>query len=161
MHIGMFMEFGFHESGLDGEAFREGFELVDAAEAWGLDSAWLSEFHFSPQRSVLSSPIVTASAMAARTKRMRIGMAVYVLPLTNPLRVAEEAATLDHICQGRLDFGIGVGWMSDEFAALGMSFERRGARSDDYIRMMQTIWQSHESSYEGEFVKIKPGKAAS
>ena len=97
MHIGMFMEFGFRESGLDGEAFREGFELVDAAEAWGLDSAWLSEFHFSPQRSVLSSPIVTASAMAARTKRMRIGMAVYVLPLTNPLRDAEEAATLDHI----------------------------------------------------------------
>ena len=84
MHFGMFMEFGFRNGGSDAAAFREGLDLVDAAEAWGMDSAWLSEFHFSPQRSVLSSPIVVASALAARTKRMRIGVAVYVLPLNNP-----------------------------------------------------------------------------
>ena len=65
MHIGMFMEFGFREDGSAETAFREGFALVDAAESWGLDSAWLSEFHFSPDRSVLSPPIVTASAMAS------------------------------------------------------------------------------------------------
>jgi alkanesulfonate monooxygenase SsuD/methylene tetrahydromethanopterin reductase-like flavin-dependent oxidoreductase (luciferase family) len=81
MHFGIFMECGFRDGGSEAEAFREGFELVDAAEAWGIDSIWLSEFHFSPDRSVLSSPIVVASALAARTKRLRIGLAVYVLPL--------------------------------------------------------------------------------
>ena len=70
------MEFGLRPGGTEAEAFREGFELVDAAEAWGLDSVWLSEFHFSPGRSVLSSPIVVAGALAARTRRMRIGLAL-------------------------------------------------------------------------------------
>ena len=101
------MEFGPRPDSTQSAAFHEGLDLVDAAEAWGLDSAWLSEFHFSPQRSMLSAPIVVAGAIAARTKRLRIGLAVYVLPLNNPLRIAEEAATVDQLSNGRLDFGIG------------------------------------------------------
>jgi alkanesulfonate monooxygenase SsuD/methylene tetrahydromethanopterin reductase-like flavin-dependent oxidoreductase (luciferase family) len=154
MHIGMFMEFGFRESGLDGEAFREGFELVDAAEAWGLDSAWLSEFHFSPQRSVLSSPIVTASAMAARTKRMRIGMAVYVLPLTNPLRVAEEAATLDHICQGRLDFGIGRSGFRRAYNSYNIDYDESQERFDEALAVLREAWKGKPFSYDGKFYKV-------
>ena len=81
--------------------------MVDAAEKMGLDGVWLAELHFNPARSVLSSPIVVASAIAARTKRLRVGMAVYVLPLSNPLRIAEEVATVDQISEGRFEFGIG------------------------------------------------------
>jgi len=154
MHIGMFMEFGLRESGSDVEAFGEGFDLVDAAESWGLDSAWLSEFHFNPQRSVLSSPIVTASAMAARTKRMRIGMAVYVLPLTNPLRVAEEAATLDHICEGRLDFGIGRSGFRRAYNSYNIDYDESQERFDEALEVLREAWKGKPFSFDGKFYKV-------
>jgi len=106
MDFGIFMEFEIRAANQAG-AFEEGFHFVDVAEAWGLDIAWLGEMHFSPSRSVLSAPIAVASAIASRTRRMRVGLAVQVLPLNNPLRIAEEVATVDHISQGRFDFGIG------------------------------------------------------
>jgi alkanesulfonate monooxygenase SsuD/methylene tetrahydromethanopterin reductase-like flavin-dependent oxidoreductase (luciferase family) len=107
MDFGIFMEFEIRQGGDQASAFREGFDVVDSAEAWGLDGVWLGEMHFTPARSVLAAPIVVASSIATRTKRLRIGMAVQVLPLNNPLRIAEEAATVDHISEGRFDFGIG------------------------------------------------------
>jgi alkanesulfonate monooxygenase SsuD/methylene tetrahydromethanopterin reductase-like flavin-dependent oxidoreductase (luciferase family) len=88
------------------EAFEQAFALVDAAERWGLDALWLAELHFSPQRSVLSAPLTVASAIAARTERIKIGTAVQVLPLCHPLQLAEEAATVDHLSHGRLIFGV-------------------------------------------------------
>lgn len=154
MHIGMFMEFGFRESGSDVEAFREGFDLVDAAESWGLDSAWLSEFHFSPQRSVLSSPIVTASAIAARTKRMGIGMAVYVLPLTNPLRVAEEAATLDQISGGRLEFGIGRSGFRRAYNSYNIDYDESQERFDEALAVLREAWKGKPFSFDGKFFKV-------
>src|SRR5687767_10627777 len=84
MQFGMFTEFHIRHGGTESEAFDHAFELVDAAEQLGLDAVWLAEHHFSPERSVLASPIVIASAIAARTRRLRIGLAVQVLPLTNP-----------------------------------------------------------------------------
>src|SRR5207245_5791105 len=98
MDFGVFMEFEIRAANQAG-AFEEGFHFVDVAEAWGLDIAWLGEMHFSPSRSVLSAPIAVASAIASRTRRMRVGLAVQVLPLNNPLRIAEEVATVDHISQ--------------------------------------------------------------
>ena len=148
------MEFGLRESGSDVEAFGEGFDLVDAAESWGLDSAWLSEFHFNPQRSVLSSPIVTASAMAARTKRIRIGMAVYVLPLTNPLRVAEEAATLDHICEGRLDFGIGRSGFRRAYNSYNIDYDESQERFDEALEVLREAWKGKPFSFDGKFYKV-------
>ena len=154
MHIGMFMEFGFRESGSSVEAFREGFDLVDAAESWGLDSAWLSEFHFSPQRSVLSSPIVTLSAIAARTKRMGVGMAVYVLPLANPLRVAEEAATLDHISQGRLEFGIGRSGFKRAYNSFNIDYGESQGRFDEALTILREAWKGEPFSFDGEYYKV-------
>src|SRR5207249_1026038 len=83
------------------EAFEEAFAQIDAAERWGLDVMWLAELHFDPQRSVLSAPLSIASAVAARTNRIKIGIAVQVLPLCHPLRIAEEGATVDQISGGR------------------------------------------------------------
>ena len=82
-------------------------EQVDAAERLGLDVMWLAELHFEPRRSVLSAPLSIASAIAARTRRIKIGIAVQVLPLCHPLRLAEEAATVDQLSHGRLIFGVG------------------------------------------------------
>ncbi|MFT4563576.1 MAG: putative F420-dependent oxidoreductase [Gammaproteobacteria bacterium] len=101
-------------------------------------------------------PFTLLSFLAAHTTRLRLGTGVIVLPQRNAALTAKQAADVDVLSGGRLDFGIGVGWMADEFAALGMSFERRGARTDDYIRMMQSLWGTHESSYDGEFVKLPP-----
>ncbi len=107
MHFGIFMEFGSRPGLSEAESFQEGFRLVDTAEEMGLDGVWLAELHFNPSRSVLSAPVVVGSSIATRTKRLRLGMAVHVLPLSNPLRIAEEIATLDQISEGRFEFGVG------------------------------------------------------
>jgi alkanesulfonate monooxygenase SsuD/methylene tetrahydromethanopterin reductase-like flavin-dependent oxidoreductase (luciferase family) len=154
MHFGMFMEFGFRNGGSDAAAFREGLDLVDAAEAWGMDSAWLSEFHFSPQRSVLSSPIVVAGAIAARTKRMRIGMAVYVLPLNNPLRIAEEAATVDHLSGGRFDFGIGRSGFVRSYNTYNIDYGESQERFEEALQILRAAWSGEQFSFEGKHYKV-------
>ena len=107
MEFGMFHEFQRVPGQTEEEAFTESFEQVDAAERYGLDVMWLAELHTAPERSVLASPLMIATAIAARTKRMKIGTAVQVLPLCHPLQLAEEAATVDQISHGRLIFGVG------------------------------------------------------
>jgi len=148
------MEFGFRNGGSAQAAFREGFDLVDAAEAWGLDSAWLSEFHFTPDRSVLSSPIVTAGAIAARTKRMRIGIAVYVLPLTNPLRVAEEVATVDQISGGRFEFGIGRSGFVNSYNSYAIPYGESEGRFDEALTILRHAWQGDRFSFEGRYYQV-------
>ncbi len=92
--------------------------------------------------------------IAAHTSRIRLGTGVVVLPQRNPALTAKQAADLDVLSGGRFDFGIGVGWLAEEFTALGESFERRGARSDDYIRLMRALWRDGVSSYDGEFFTL-------
>ena len=155
MHFGMFMEFGVREGGDSARAFAEGFDLVDAAEAWGLDCAWLAEFHFNPERSVLSSPMLTMTAIASRTKRMRVGSAVYVLPLANsPLRIAEEVATLDQISGGRFDFGIGRSGFERSYRAYGIDYGESQARFDEALDILRRAWAGGKFSYEGEYYKV-------
>ena len=154
MHFGIFMEFGFRDGGSEAEAFREGFELVDAAEAWGIDSAWLSEFHFSPDRSVLSSPIVVASALAARTNRLRIGLAVYVLPLNNPLRIAEEAATVDQLSGGRLDFGIGRSGFVRSYNSYNIDYAESQGRFEEGLQILRMAWSGEKFSFAGKFYQV-------
>ena len=158
MHFGMFMEFGFRGSGpgddTTAEAFREGFSLVDAAERWGLDSAWLSEFHFMPDRSVLSSPIVTAGAIAARTTRIRIGIAVYVLPLTNPLRVAEEVATVDQISNGRFDLGVGRSGFVNSYNSYAVPYQDSEERFDEGLAILREAWKGQPFSFAGEHYRV-------
>ena len=116
MHLGLIMECDYRESGSQEDAFQEAFKVVDEAENNGLDGVWLAERHFAaPKRptdalgagipSIVSVPMILASSIAARTGRVRIGMAVAVLPLCHPIRMAEEAATVDQISRGRLEFG--------------------------------------------------------
>ena len=88
MDFGLFTMFSVRDGGTQFQTFQEWFDLVQEAEAMGLDTVWLGESHFRPQRAVLASPLVGASAVAARTKRLRVGLAVQVLPLANPLRNA-------------------------------------------------------------------------
>src|SRR3989442_11649263 len=103
MEIGLFTEVEWRPGVDEGHAFDDSFAQVMGAEDLGYDAVWLAELHFQKERSVLSSPLVVGAAIARRTKRVRIGFAVQVLPLIHPLRLAEEVATLDHLSKGRLD----------------------------------------------------------
>src|SRR5437660_3115312 len=107
MEFGLFTEFASPPGVSEAAAFDESLGQMKAAEEMGFDAVWLAEIHFQKDRSVLASPLVIASALAARTRRVKIGIAVQVLPLSHPLRLAEDVATVDHISKGRLEFGVG------------------------------------------------------
>lgn len=150
MHFGIFMEFEARQGHTQAESFQEGFALVEAADAWGLDGVWLGEMHFNPARSVLGAPIVVASSIATRTKRLRVGMAVQVLPLNNPLRIAEEAATVDHISAGRFDFGIGRSGAPRSYDIYGVPYSESQGRFREALEIIMQAWKGEPFSYHGE-----------
>jgi alkanesulfonate monooxygenase SsuD/methylene tetrahydromethanopterin reductase-like flavin-dependent oxidoreductase (luciferase family) len=151
MDFGIFMEFGIRGGASQADAFEEGFDLVDAAEGWGLDIVWLGEMHFTPTRSVLSAPIGVACAIASRTRRLRVGTAVQVLPLNNPLRIAEEAATTDHISAGRFDFGIGRSGFPRVYDLYGIPYVESQGRFREALEIILEAWKGEPFSYHGEF----------
>ena len=154
MHFGMFMQFETRTGGSQAAAFAEGFELVDTAESCGLDGAWLAEMHFTPDRSVLSSPITIASSIATRTRRLRIGMAVYVLPLNNPLRIAEEVATVDQISEGRFDFGIGRSGFARSYDIYGVPYAESRERFREALDIIMQAWRGEPFSYDGKYHQV-------
>jgi alkanesulfonate monooxygenase SsuD/methylene tetrahydromethanopterin reductase-like flavin-dependent oxidoreductase (luciferase family) len=162
MDFGLFIEFPCREGMTEGEAFAECFALVDAAEAFGVDSVWLAEYHFSPI-SVLSSPITIASAIAARTQHIRIGLAVALLPLGHPIHLAEDIATLDHISHGRVEFGVGRGTFPDTHDGFMSPFAESRERFDEYLEIILKAWTTERFSFTGKhyhcedlYVRPKP-----
>ena len=101
-------------------------------------------------------PFTALSFLAGQTSRIRLATGITILPQRNPVYFAKQAADVDVISGGRLDIGIGVGWLAEEFKALNVPFERRGARAADYIKVCQSLWCDEQSSYEGEFYTLPP-----
>jgi alkanesulfonate monooxygenase SsuD/methylene tetrahydromethanopterin reductase-like flavin-dependent oxidoreductase (luciferase family) len=155
MDFGMFTDFHIRPHMTQAEAFEESFNQVEAAEQLGMDAVWLAEHHFSPDRSVLASPIVIASAIAARTRRIRIGLAVQVLPLTNPLRVAEEAATVDHISKGRFNFGIGRSGLTKYYQGYNVSYGESRGRFLEALDIILKAWEKEQFSHEGSYFSFR------
>ena len=153
--FGIFHEFSRYAGQTDAEAFAQSFAQVDAAERWGLDVVWLAELHFLPERSVVSAPLVVASAIAARTRRLKIGIAVQVLPLCHPLRLAEEVATLDHISQGRLIFGVGRSGFPRTYEAYGIPYAESRERFAEVLEILEGAWREQRFSFEGSFYKYR------
>ncbi len=151
MEFGMFHEFQRRPGQTEAEAFSESFEQVDEAEAAGLDVMWLAELHTSPERSVLAAPLNIASAVATRTKRMKIGIAVQVLPLCHPLRIAEEATTVDHISHGRLIFGVGRSGFPRTYQAYGVSYAESRERLAEVLEILKRAWTQETFSFHGQF----------
>jgi alkanesulfonate monooxygenase SsuD/methylene tetrahydromethanopterin reductase-like flavin-dependent oxidoreductase (luciferase family) len=152
-HIGLFLE-ELREGATDGAFFQELMQTVDAAEAWGLDGIWLGEIHFLPTRSILSSPLVVASSIATRTKRMCIGTAVHVIPLRNPLGVAEDVATLDHLSGGRFEFGIGRSGSPRSYNLLGIPYEESQGRLIEALEVMREAWKGERFSFDGKYFHV-------
>src|SRR6202451_3314314 len=149
--FGMFHEFQRTAAMTEEEAFAISFEQIDAAERWGLDAMWLAEIHVNPERSVCSAPLTLASAIAARTKRMKIGAGVEVLPLCHPLRLAEEAATVDQISHGRLIFGVGRSGFPRTYEAYGVPYEESRERFAETLEIVKRAWTEERFSYRGKY----------
>jgi alkanesulfonate monooxygenase SsuD/methylene tetrahydromethanopterin reductase-like flavin-dependent oxidoreductase (luciferase family) len=153
MDFGIFTE-QIRRGSSQGEWFQELLDLADAGEQWGLDVVWLAEMLVNPARSVLSAPLLVASWIVARTRRLRVGTAVQLLPLNHPLRVAGEVATLDHLSQGRFDFGIGRSGGPRAYDALGVPYEESQARFFEALEVILTAWKGEPFSYEGKFYRF-------
>ena len=151
MEFGMFHQFPVVPGGSESDAFAQAFEQVDAAERYGLDAMWLAELHVDPARSVLAAPMTIASAIAARTERIRIGIAVQVLPLCHPLRIAEEAATVDQVSQGRLIFGVGRSGLPRTYEAYGIPYAESKDRFAETLHVIEQAWTQPRFSHEGQY----------
>lgn len=135
-------------------------EAARRGEALGYDTLWLSD-HVVPrdtpdqqQRRIFYEPLALAGFAAAITSRVRIGFTVLVVPYRHPVVTAKQLSTIDIMSGGRLDVGIGVGWMEEEFEALGADFHRRGRVTDEYLKAMRELWTSDRPSFQGETIQF-------
>ena len=149
MEFGLFTEFQSPAGMPHATAFAESMDEMTAAEAVGLDAVWLAELHFQKDRSVLSSPLVVGAAVAQRTKRVRIAIAVQVLPLSHPLRLAEDVATLDHLCEGRLEFGIGRSGLPGHYQGFNIPYSESRERFMETLDILKKAWTEDRFSHEG------------
>ena len=138
--------------------------VAQAAEAAGFDSVWTGEHVVLPDPRVPPSPaapqtpfldpLVALGHLAGATQRLRLATGIVILPQRNPLVLAKEVASLDVLSGGRAVLGVGAGYLHQEFAALGVPFERRGPRTDEYIDAMRALWSQEKPSFAGEFVSF-------
>ena len=110
----------------------------------------------APPGTGLLEPLTTLTYLAAHTTTTRLGTAMLLLPQRNPVYVAKEVATLDWLSGGRVDLGVGVGWLEEEFNAVNVPWPRRGKRTDEYLAVLRTLWCDETSSYEGECYTLDP-----
>jgi probable F420-dependent oxidoreductase len=140
-------------------------EISREAERLGYDSLWSFQRTLypaddsipMPYRSV-HDPIAISGYVAAVTERVRIGLAIVNLPFYAPLVLAKMLTSVDVLSMGRLDVGLGLGWNADEFTAAGVSMERRGARAEEFIDALRTIWTTDPVEHHGEFYDVPRGR---
>lgn len=158
MHFGLNMECDYIQGKTETDAFRDVFAQVDLAEAVGLDGVWLAERHFAAsdrgQASIAAAPIILATAIAGRTKRLRVGTGVYVLPLNHPIRIAEEVATLDHVSQGRFALGVGRSGFTTAYEGYGYAYGESRERLQECLTVLVQAWTQERFSYTGKYYQF-------
>lgn len=150
-------------------------QLAQNAEAAGFESLWTVEHVVVPsgyeskypydksgkmagglEEFDLPDPLIWLTYAGAVTVRIKLGTGILILPQRNPLVLAKELATLDRLSGGRVELGIGIGWLREEFDALGVPWEHRGARTDEYVAAMRRLWEAPEVEFHGRFVDFAP-----
>ncbi len=155
MQFGLFTEFSTPPGTSHTDAFDEGMTEIVEAEALGFDAVELAEIHFQVDRSVLASPLVIAASVAGRTRRMRIGIAVQVLPISHPLHLAEDVATVDQLSHGRLDFGIGRSGLPDHYRGFNVSYAESRDRFYETLAIMKKAWTEDRFTHEGRYFRFR------
>lgn len=133
--------------------YREELELTCYAEELGYDNVWMSEHHFVDD-GYMSCPLTIAAAVAARTTKIRIGTYVVLMPMHDPVRIAEQAATVDLISDGRLDLGLGLGYRPEEFTGAGLARRERGARMAEGSVLIQRLLNERKVSHAGKYYQV-------
>jgi alkanesulfonate monooxygenase SsuD/methylene tetrahydromethanopterin reductase-like flavin-dependent oxidoreductase (luciferase family) len=154
MEFGLFTEFQAPAGRSDAAAFDESMAQMRLAEDLGYDAIWLAELHFQKNRSVLSSPLVIASALAIATHRVKLGIAVQVLPLSHPLRLAEDVATVDHLCKGRLEFGIGRSGLPAHYQGFNIPYAESRDRFLETLDIVRKAWTQERFSHKGRYFEF-------
>ena len=144
--------------------------MAQAAEKAGVESVWTfehvivpndysSKYPYSPNGKMGTTPetnfvdpLIALTAVAMNTTKLRLGTGVNILSQSNPLFMAKQAASLDMVSNGRFMLGVGIGWLQEEFLAMGTPFEKRGARFDDYLTAMKKAWSGDTVEHQSEFL---------
>jgi probable F420-dependent oxidoreductase len=167
MDIGVFVPLG------NGNATAEILRAVGTeVEARGFESIWVPEhvvlfedyesaYPYSPDGkfpggadSGMLEPLTALTYLAAVTDRVRLGTGICLVPQRNPVYTAKQVTDLDNLSGGRVDFGVGVGWLREEFEAVAMPFEKRGQRTDEHLAVMKALWTEGSSSFDGELYRL-------
>ena len=143
------------------EADQRGIGTIWVGEHVVLFDEYSSEYPYAADGKIpalpnsgLLEPFITLSFLAAHTSTVRLGTAMVLLPQRNPVYTAKEVSTLDWLSDGRVDLGVGVGWLEEEFNAVNVSWPQRGKRTDEYLEVLETLWCDERSAYEGEFYSL-------
>lgn len=168
------MRFGIHLANFGPATSAEGIlGLAGAAEELGFDSVWVSDHVVVPASFVSSypypgttftpdaaatvfEPLVTLAVVAGATNRVRVGTSVLIVPQRNPLVLAKQLSTLDALSGGRLDVGVGAGWLAEEFAVLGAPFAQRGPVLEEWLAIWRRVWSEREPGFEGRHYRFAP-----
>ena len=168
------MKFGLAFASSVGTEPDSALEICRRAESVGFDSVWGGEHVIRPAKiesaypytedgempgeaeTPIPDPLIWLAYVAAAAPSLRLGTCILIVPQRNPLVLAKELATLDWLSGGRVELGLGVGWLEEEFQALGVPWERRGARNDEYVAAMRALWAGPEAEFHGEFVDFEP-----
>lgn len=166
------MKFGIHYSiGVNADPQADDYiRVAQKAEELGYHSLWLGDhivipekieaaYPYSadgaagfPRRAPFPDPFVLLGSLSLATSQILLGTSVIVIPYRNPLAVAKAVATVDLLSHGRFQFGVGVGWLKEEFDALGEDFARRASQTREYLHIMKAVWQAEPASFSGEFL---------
>jgi len=140
-----------------------GFESVWGGEHVVLPDSIASKYPYTEDGKIpaepdtpIPDPLIWLAFAAAVAPTLRLGTCILIVPQRNPLVLAKELATLDQLSGGRVELGLGVGWLQEEFDALGIPWQRRGARNDEYIAAMRALWSGPHAEFHGEFVDFEP-----
>ena len=136
------------------ELYKEMLEEISVADDMGFDSAWLTEHHFLSD-GYCPSVMVAAGAIAARTKKIRIGTGVLLIPLHDPVRVAEDSAVVDLISEGRFILGLGLGYRKEEFDGFGKALTERKGRIEESLDILTKSWADESFDHNGKYYKLK------
>ena len=169
------MKFGVAFANIGPMTYPEGAVAIgQAAEAGGFESLWTVEhvlvpagyqstYPYSPtgkmpggDDSDIPDPLIWLTFVGAHTSTIRLGTGILILPQRNPIVVAKEIATLDRLSGGRVELGIGVGWLEEEFDAIGVPFADRGKRTDDHVEVLRALWADGEASHDSSYTTFGP-----
>ena len=124
-------------------------DLIEWTESVGFGGAWVPEHHGAPD-GYQPAPMLALSAIAARTRTMKLGTGIAIAPLYHPVRFAEECAVLDILSEGRLEMAVGIGYRKREYESFGLDFRRRGARFDEFLHIVRQLWAGEQVTFSGQ-----------